>query len=61
MGANHVRREQIPPNLAQTSKNDEKYTEQKNSLFKPSNKAFFQNSNSGGVRWTHGGVTKYQF
>ena len=62
MGANHVEVGAYPsPSLAQTWKNDKNYNYFKKFVIRISKQDLFQNLNSGGVAWTNGGITKYQF
>ena len=58
MSANHVGvRAYLSPNLAQTWKNGEKYNYLEKFGIQIPKQGFFQDSNSGGVGWTNGGVS----
>ena len=62
MGANHARVGAYPsPNLAETWKNSKNYNCIEKFVIRIPKQGLFQDSNSGGVGWIYGGVTKNWF
>ena len=62
MGANHVGvGAYLSPNLAQTLENGKNYNHIEKFVIRIPKQGLFQDSDSGGVGWIYGGVTKNLF